>query len=119
IQPLRPIYRPEKIARAVVRLAEHPRRELFAGAAGCLASIMHAVAPGFYEGVAARVVEREHLQEKHAPATPGNVFESMPQFTSISGGWSDQLRLSGTRWILRGASALAAVAVIEAVAVVV
>jgi hypothetical protein len=35
----------------------------------------------------AQQVDQDHLQDKPAPATNGNLFEPMPEYTSISGGW--------------------------------
>ena len=87
-KPMSPIYDAQMVGRHIVRLAEHPRREMHSGTSGRVASIAHTLAPGTVEKIAARKVEKEHFyQDKVAPPSEGNLFRPMPQYASISGGW--------------------------------
>jgi len=50
-------------------------------------SAQNTLTPELYEQTMAQQVDQDHLQDKPAPATNGNLFEPMPEYTSISGGW--------------------------------
>ncbi|MBW3540353.1 MAG: SDR family NAD(P)-dependent oxidoreductase, partial [Planctomycetes bacterium] len=49
IEPLKPVYEAEVVSREILAAARHPRREVYAGAAGRLAGWMHRLAPGLAE----------------------------------------------------------------------
>src|SRR6185437_6845524 len=51
IRPLRPAYDPDLVARAVLRLARHPRREVIVGAFGKILAAQHHWLPGLGERV--------------------------------------------------------------------
>jgi NAD(P)-dependent dehydrogenase (short-subunit alcohol dehydrogenase family)/pimeloyl-ACP methyl ester carboxylesterase len=87
VKPMSPVYDAEQVAQTIVRLAEHPRREALVGRAGRMLSLLHTVAPGFAERLLARQVETDHFQDAPAPASAGNLFEPLPQWASVSGGW--------------------------------
>ena len=107
-KPLKPIYDARMVARDIVRLSEHPKREMYSGMSGRLASALHSIAPGTLEGLAARKIEKEHFQDKPAPPNEGNLFAPMPQYASISGGWQARESPSKTPRLVLGASALLA-----------
>ena len=44
-RPIPPVYEPGAVAEAIVFAAEHPRREIFVGAAGKMLSVMHRISP--------------------------------------------------------------------------
>jgi NAD(P)-dependent dehydrogenase (short-subunit alcohol dehydrogenase family) len=87
VKPLRPIYSAARVARAIVACAKHPQREVVVGQAGRMMGLMHALSKPLYERVSARQVETDHFQDLHAPQSDGNLFEPMPQYTGVSGGW--------------------------------
>jgi short-subunit dehydrogenase len=87
VKPLRPLYRPERVAQAIVTCAEKPQREVMVGNAGRLMTVMHAASKPLYEQMIARQVATDHFQDVSAPPSLGNLFEPMPQHTGISGGW--------------------------------
>jgi NAD(P)-dependent dehydrogenase (short-subunit alcohol dehydrogenase family) len=87
VKPMAPVYAAEQVACTIVRLAEQPRREALVGRAGRLLSYLHTVAPGVVERILARQVEAEHFQDAPAPLSAGNLFEPLPQWASVSGGW--------------------------------
>ena len=88
-KPLRPIIRPERVAAAIVRCAKRPRRELIVGASGRQLVLAHALVPSLFERLMTRNVEREHFRDEPLEPTPGNVYEPMPEWTGVTGGWKD------------------------------
>ena len=87
ITPLTPIYDAERLGRAIVRLAERPRRELVVGAAPKLLCRVDALAPGPVERWVGRRIEGDHFGDRPAPQTRGNLYEPLPGLAVISGGW--------------------------------
>ncbi len=82
-----PVYAPEMVADTIVRLAQRPQREVFVGRMGRMLAFQHAVAPGMTERMMAKMVDRDHLQDRPAPPSPGNLFEPMPGWAGVRGGW--------------------------------
>jgi short-subunit dehydrogenase len=87
VKPLGPVYDVERAAEAIVRLVESPRREVIVGHAGRGLLLLRMLAPASGERFMAKRVEQDHFQERAAEPNPGNVFEPMPQYTDIRGGW--------------------------------
>lgn len=87
VQPMPPVISADRVARAIVGLALRPRRELIVGVSGKMIAAQHWLAPGMSERQMARRVDQKHFQDRPAPPTPGNLFEPMPQWNSVSGGW--------------------------------
>ncbi|WP_437743131.1 SDR family oxidoreductase [Sorangium sp. So ce1504] len=97
-----PIVSPERVARAIVRLARKPRREIFVGSAGPQLALLSLLAPGLAERLLARRVDRLHLlNDRTAYATNGNLFAPLPEGTTVTGGWKQKPR--GNRRLLRAA----------------
>lgn len=86
--PIRLLYPPSVVARACVRLADRPRRELLAGGGfGHLTALGKLLAPPLAEsftGLAARLSE---IGNRAAAATAGNVFDPVRDGLKVSGGW--------------------------------
>ncbi|WP_437608919.1 SDR family oxidoreductase [Sorangium sp. So ce834] len=103
-----PVYPPERVARAIVRLARAPRREVFVGSAARQLSLLSLVAPGLAERLLARSVDRLHLKhDRTAYATNGNLFTPLPEGTTVSGGWKPRGKKRLLRAVVVGLSALA------------
>jgi short-subunit dehydrogenase len=86
-QPVPPVHDAESVATTIVRLAEHPRREVFIDIGSRMLPIVKAIAPKLLEGMVARKVERDHFQHAGAPPADGNLFKPIPECASVSGGW--------------------------------
>jgi len=102
-QPVPPLYSPEKVARAIVRLVSRPKRRTIVGASGRLLLLGHRIAPGLTARVVTSIVERRGFRDEPAPPTPGNLFEPMTEWNRVSGGYRHrdrQLRL--LRLVVRG-----------------
>ncbi|KYF87115.1 short-chain dehydrogenase [Sorangium cellulosum] len=103
-----PVYPPERVARAIVRLARRPRREVFVGSAARQLSLLSLVAPGLAERLLARGVDQLHLKhDRTAYATNGNLFTPLPEGTTVSGGWKPRGKKRLLRAVIVGLSALA------------
>jgi short-subunit dehydrogenase len=103
IRPVPPVASPERVARAIVRCAEHPRREVTVGQLHHLASWGHTLLPRTYSELAPRAMRFVAIGKEPSPHDAGNVFGSQPELDAIRGGW-------------RNRSARAAVAVVAGVA---
>jgi NAD(P)-dependent dehydrogenase (short-subunit alcohol dehydrogenase family) len=87
IRAMPPVYSAAAVARAIARLAERPRREVFVGNAGRMTAIQKMMAPGLTERMLASMVDRNHFQDRPAPPSAGNLFEPMDGRHAVSGGW--------------------------------
>ncbi|MFG1998183.1 SDR family oxidoreductase [Spirillospora sp. NPDC048911] len=83
-----PVYPAEQVAKAIVRLANHPQREVIVGRAGHVMRRQARKRPHVLERVAARQVDRTHLsREEPAPAMSGNLHVAPADTGSVTGGW--------------------------------
>jgi hypothetical protein len=81
------VYSAETVAKAVVDVAEKPKREVLVGNAARMMAKQANQTPAFYERAGAKQIHQEHFDEKPAAPTEGNLFKPMPQHTGVSGGW--------------------------------
>jgi hypothetical protein len=79
-----PMQTPEKVARAIVELAEHPRRERHVPRSAVLGLGLHWLRPRTIERLIAHALERWHLQG-HQPRTPGDLFVPSSEPGSVHG----------------------------------
>jgi short-subunit dehydrogenase len=87
VKPLDPTYDATLVARAIVKAATTPKKEILVGDAGALVALTRRIAPRLYDRVAAKQVRTDHFSDVPAPPSRGNLFEPMPQYTGVSGGW--------------------------------
>jgi short-subunit dehydrogenase len=75
-QPVPPIYQPEVAARAIVRAAERPRREVLAGGSTMLTILANKIAPGLLDRYLSKTGYRsQQTDEPEDPARPFNLWE--------------------------------------------
>jgi short-subunit dehydrogenase len=86
-RPMPPLLSPEEVAAAIVRVVERPRRELFVGHAGRMATLMHSLTPALFERTMARQVDRNHFQRRPAAPDTGNVLAPLGAGAYVHGGW--------------------------------
>jgi NAD(P)-dependent dehydrogenase (short-subunit alcohol dehydrogenase family) len=78
-QPVPPIFQPEVAARAVVHVAEHPRRTTMVGLPTLLTALGNRVAPVLLDRFLARGnVEAQQNPDKGAPSPTVNLWEPVP-----------------------------------------
>jgi NAD(P)-dependent dehydrogenase (short-subunit alcohol dehydrogenase family) len=87
VKAMPPVYPAESVAKTIVELVEHPRREVVVGNAGRLMTMQQSLAPGMNERMLAMMVDRQHLEDVPAPPTSGSLFSPMGRGASIEGGW--------------------------------
>ena len=95
VAPLPPVYAPERVARAIVKVARSPRREVVVGALGRAFVLQHRVAPGATEAMMALMVDRAHLSRtRTAPRSRGNLVtpSADPRDAEATGGWGGHRR---------------------------
>jgi hypothetical protein len=101
---MRPIYEADRVAAAIVSCARRPRREVLVGGAPRMMSALQVAAPSVFERVEPKMVKRDHLGELGAPATDGNLFNTIPPH-AIHGGWKVRRSL-GFRVLLAASAAI-------------
>jgi short-subunit dehydrogenase len=87
IKPLDPVHPVDQVATVIVGLAEHPRREVFAGASGWILAEQHDADPELTELMAAGIASVSLFQDAPAPETAGSLFEARDKEGGASGGW--------------------------------
>jgi len=88
VQAMPPVYAPEDVAEAILHTIRHPKREVTVGNAGRMIAMRNLVPP-LAERVVAKKVEKRHFQDRPGPNSPGNLFEPIPEFDAVHGGWLD------------------------------
>jgi short-subunit dehydrogenase len=86
IVPMRPVYRPERVAAAIVACAKRPRREVVVGFAPRLSRLFRLVAPALFERGRARAALAHHLGPSPRDDDMGNVPSPRPPHAK-TGGW--------------------------------
>jgi short-subunit dehydrogenase len=90
IRPVPPVASPHRVARAIVRCAEHPRREITVGQLHHVAAWGHALLPRLYSELAPKAMRFVAIGKDQAPHNPGNVFEPRPELDGVRGGWRNR-----------------------------
>ncbi len=85
-RPPPPVDSPEKVARAVVRTIDHPRRVVDVGVANPLMVLGFTVLPRVFDALVGPLFSMA-AQDRRQPATgPGNVLQPQPELEQIKGG---------------------------------
>ena len=88
IQPIPPVYDTTAVARTIVDLVSHPRREIFVGRSPKVLNALNTLFPGLSERLLRISVERSHFKKgESATATSGNLYMPMTLEHVVSGGW--------------------------------
>jgi len=110
--PLPPVYTPEQVAETFIRLAENPRHEVYVGRSARMLSFQSLLAPKRTERHLAVMTDKLQLiQDKPVPPREGNIFQPLPEWTSIRGGWKENHPTALRRAALIGAATLAPILV--------
>lgn len=86
VRPIPPVHPPEEVARLIVDVVRHPRREAYLGLMAPLLQAAHILAPATSERLMARRVESAHFEGRVAGRSSGNLFT--PNADAVHGGWS-------------------------------
>ncbi|MFF0477692.1 SDR family NAD(P)-dependent oxidoreductase [Streptomyces sp. NPDC004284] len=98
LRALPPTAAPERVARAVVRTAAHPRRRVLVGPGARILPWSHAVAPRLVGRAVAWRTEHGYLDAPDtAPDTTGTLYEPCDGAAAVHGGAHASLRALGRR----------------------
>jgi NAD(P)-dependent dehydrogenase (short-subunit alcohol dehydrogenase family) len=106
VQAMPPVYPVEEVARAIVKCAQKPQREVLVGGAGLMLTLLGMISPGMAERMMARQVDKTHLTDRATAPTSGNLFEPQPALNDVSGGWLSLGQLRMRRAAAAGMAAL-------------
>jgi NAD(P)-dependent dehydrogenase (short-subunit alcohol dehydrogenase family) len=110
IKAMKPVYPPEQVAAAILRVARRPRREVVVGNAGRMMALVRTLVPSLGEQMMRRQVETDHFGEGPPVETgPGNLFQPAEGPGAVRGGWMQREGSDG-----RTADAVMAAAVVVA-----
>jgi NADP-dependent 3-hydroxy acid dehydrogenase YdfG len=87
VRPVPPVYAPERVAKAVVWLARHPRAEIATTPAARLLRLQFLLAPRLTGSLLSWWVERTLLGSRRNPMTAGALFQPVDAGTGTRGGW--------------------------------
>jgi NAD(P)-dependent dehydrogenase (short-subunit alcohol dehydrogenase family) len=85
-----PVYDPRAVAREVVRLADHPRREVWFGRTAVMSALGQWVSPTLMDAFMARTAWSGQLSDGPPPNPEGNLFEPVPGEVGIDGPKTDE-----------------------------
>lgn len=93
-RPPPPVVTPEKVARAVVRCLERPRRDVNVGLgpSNALTVMGFRVVPAVFDAIVTPLMHATGLQQEAAAPTPGNVLAPVPRGESVRGSWAGTRR---------------------------
>jgi NAD(P)-dependent dehydrogenase (short-subunit alcohol dehydrogenase family) len=95
-----PVYTPQRVACAIVKVSRKPGRETVVGPGGRLLALQHKILPGVVEGAMAVQVEKTHLsRHEAAPDSTGNLYQPSEEGRkgSVGGGWGGHRRTAQRR----------------------
>jgi NAD(P)-dependent dehydrogenase (short-subunit alcohol dehydrogenase family) len=92
-QPVPPIYQPELIARAVLHMADHPRREMWLTERTVLAIVGNRLFPGYLDRKLGREgVASQQTGEPADPGRPANLWQPLPGDRGAHGSFDSRSR---------------------------
>jgi short-subunit dehydrogenase len=107
IRPVPPVASPDRVARAIVRCAERPRREVTVGQLHHVASWGHALLPRTYGQLAPKAMRFVAIGKDPQPHDDGNVFTPQPELDDVRGGWRNRPARAAAAGAVAGVAALA------------
>lgn len=88
LKPSPPVYDPQRLARAIVAVAQRPKKSVYVGGVATFLKIAQSIMPGVTAAITAKAIETYMKQAETVSETSGNLFETVDFGTSIHGGWN-------------------------------
>ena len=85
--PPPPVDQPEKVARAIVRVADHPQDRLGVGLANRVTRLGFTAAPAVFDVLVSPMIRWLGLGREAIPPTEGNVFDPVESGDGVRGPW--------------------------------
>lgn len=92
IKPVPPVFRAKRVARAMVRLAKHPKDAVNVGETAGIYKSANEIAPALFRRVVTGIMDNYFSRAKPATIGTGHLFQSGEKGTGISGGWLPEKR---------------------------
>lgn len=105
IRPMKPVIPAQRVAEAILKLVHEPQKEVMVGNLGRLAAAVRSIAPGWFDRKFLDKVQHEHFEDRSVPLSTGNLYQPMPQWAKVSGGWTKEGGANGTAKTLAVAAA--------------
>ena len=99
LRPAPPVYSPQRVARAMVRLAGEPLSKTTTDIAAPLLKSVYSLAPALTVSIAARIMEKYFKNAYPIANTSGNLLSPVNYGSSISGGWQTLLAEKALRYV--------------------
>jgi NAD(P)-dependent dehydrogenase (short-subunit alcohol dehydrogenase family) len=101
--PVPPIYQPEVAARAIVHVADHPRRSAWVGLPTVLTILGNRLAPGLIDRYLARTgFDAQQSDDRPPPTEPPNLFRPADTDHGAHGAYDDKAHeTSAQAWVSR------------------
>jgi short-subunit dehydrogenase len=101
-RPVPPVQSPEKVAQALVDLAERPRRERHVPRVAWLGLVLHACAPRLVERTLLHTLSAWHFGPERAPPTDGNLHAAEARPGRVHGSRGPRVSTLGLLgWLMR------------------
>lgn len=115
VRAVPPIAAPERVARTILRVVRHPRREVTVGWTGHLLEFGHWLMPEtVFSWMVPYVFDLVAIGSRPVPTGPGNVLAPMPALNAVDGGGRNQAARRAAAVAGAGALVLAPAAVAAA-----
>lgn len=87
LRPAPPVYDPKRVAMAVVKLANKPKREIMIGSTSILLRCAYGLFPRLTQSIAGTVIQHYLKHADPLPKTDGNLFNEVDYGNAVYGGW--------------------------------
>jgi short-subunit dehydrogenase len=87
LRPAPPVYDPMRVAKAVVRLIQHPREKKIIGSSSFFLKLSYALFPRLSRNITAQMIRTYLDKAEETENTSGNVLHTVDYGTSAGGGW--------------------------------
>ena len=87
LKPAPPTYDPNRLAMAVVQLADQPRSEIMIGSVSLLLKLSYGLFPTLIRNITAAVIKGYLNRAEEIAKTDGNVFHTVKYGNAVHGGW--------------------------------
>jgi len=95
LRPAPPVYDPERVAKAAVKLSLRPQPSMTVGSVARLLKISHDLFPGLTGRIMSSLLNSYFRKAAPIANTSGNVFTPVKYGTSVSGGWNSKTLTNG------------------------
>lgn len=103
VKAMPPVYPAQEVADTIVSLIKHPEPEVAVGSAGKMITMQARMSRQAVEMQLAKMTDAQQFADDPAPDSEGNLFEPMPDYTGVSGGWKGEERSKARKLLALGA----------------